>query len=122
MGMRRITYRGERVALVVNGDLAVFEPELEARGPDDPLLRFAAAMCRLAMEIELGLVGEPYDEERAEGYAREALMDAECFAALAALPDVYLAVCFGVPAEQVPARRAELGLGALASGGDCRPG
>jgi hypothetical protein len=119
--MRRITYRGRVVALVVNGDLAVFSPQLEARGPDDPLFRFAAAMCRLAMELELGLETGPYDEERAEGYAREVLMPAECFAAIAALPDTYLAACFGVHAEQIPTRREELGLGGLAAGGDCRP-
>jgi hypothetical protein len=120
--MRRIKYRRSVVALVVNGDLAAFRPELEARGPADPLFRFAAAMCRLAMELELGLESGRYDEERAQGYAREALMPEDCFAALAALPDAYLAACFGVPAEQVPARREELGLGALASSGDCRPG
>jgi hypothetical protein len=120
--MRLITDLGEPVALVVNGDLAVFEPGLEARGPDDPLLRFVAAMCALAMEIEVGLVAERYDDERAEGHAREALMPTHCFAALAALPDAYLATCFGVPHEQVPARRAELGLGALDGGADCRPG
>jgi hypothetical protein len=28
-----------------------------------------------------------WDEERAEGYARDALMQEDCFAALAALPD-----------------------------------
>jgi hypothetical protein len=35
-------------------------------------------------------------------------------------PDAYLAACFGVPEEQVPARRAELGLAALDGGADCR--
>jgi hypothetical protein len=118
--MRRITYRGRLIALVVNGDLVVFSADVEARGPEDPLFRFAAAMCRLAMELELGLAMGAYDQERAEGYAREALMPVDCFAPLAGLPDVYLAICFGVPAEQVPARRAELGLDALAGGGDCR--
>jgi hypothetical protein len=118
--MRPITYRGDLVALVVNGDLAVLSPVLEARGDEDPLFRFAAAMCRLAMEIERAVTTGPYDDRRAEGYARDALMPADCFAALAALPDAYLAACFGVPAEQVPARRVELGLGALAGGGDCR--
>ena len=120
--MRRITYRGQVVALVVNGDLAIFSREVEERGADDPLFRFAAAMCRLAMELELGLETGRYDEERAEGYARDLLMPADCFAALAALPDAYLATCFGVPAEQIAARRAELGLGPLAPGGDCRTG
>lgn len=98
------------MALVVNGDLAVFHPAVEALGPDHPLHRFAAAMCRLAMELELGLVGGPYDEERAEGYARELLMPEQEFAALAWLPDPYLATCFGVPLEQVEARREELAL------------
>jgi hypothetical protein len=63
-----ISYRGEPAAVVVSGDLTVFAPELEARGWDDPVFRFVAAMCRLAMEIELGLEHGPY-----EGYAREAL-------------------------------------------------
>jgi hypothetical protein len=40
---------------------------------------------------------------------------------MAALPDAYLATCFGAPAEQVFARRAELGLAALDGGADCRP-
>jgi hypothetical protein len=41
--------------LVVGGDLALLDPELEALGFGDPLLRFPAAMCRLAMEIERGV-------------------------------------------------------------------
>jgi hypothetical protein len=74
------------------------------------------------MELELGQATGAYDEERAEGYARELLMPADCFASLAGLPDAYLVACFGVPAEQVAVRRAELGLGRLTGGGDCRPG
>jgi hypothetical protein len=58
----------------------------------------------------------PYDDGRADGFAREVLMPAHCFAALAALPDAYLAACFGVPAEQVPTRRAELRLAGLSGG------
>jgi hypothetical protein len=116
-----ITHRDAPAAIVVNGDLTVFDPALEARGWDDPVVRFVAAMCRLAMEIELGLERGPYDDERAEGHAREALMPTDCIAALAALPDAYLATCFGVPHEQLPARRAELGLAALDGGADCRP-
>ena len=49
------------------------------------------------------------------------LMGADRFAALAALPDTYLANCFGVPPEQVPTRRAELGLETLNGGADRRP-
>ena len=67
------------------------------------------------MGLELRVESGPYDEERAAAYARELLMPTDCFTALAALPDLYLGSCFGVPAEQVPARRAELAL-ALAPG------
>ena len=118
--MRLITYRGKRVALVVHGDLAVFDPDLMGRGWGDSVLRFGTAMCRFAMEVELGLEYGPYDDERAEGFAREALMPVDCFAALAGLPDPYLAACFGVPAEQVPMRRSELGLTRLNGGADGR--
>jgi hypothetical protein len=95
----------------VSGDLAVFDPALEARSFDDPLIRFATAMCRLAMEIELGVAEGRYAEERAQRYAGALLMPAVEFAALAALPDAYLAAAFGVPAEQIAPRRVELGLG-----------
>ena len=89
--MQLIGYRGAPVAIVVDGDRARFVPRLEARGFDDPLLRFAAAMCRFAMEIEQGLEPGPYTDARAELYARESLIPAEGFAALAALPDADLA-------------------------------
>jgi hypothetical protein len=120
--VQAIRYQGRPVALVADGDRAVFDPQLEARGLADPLLRFAAAMCRLAMEIELGLEPGPYSDERAAGYAREGLMPEGEYAALAWLPDAYLAARFGVPEEQAAARRAELGLAFLAGGADSRPG
>jgi hypothetical protein len=108
--MQLVTYGGRPLALVVNGDLAVFDAELETHGFDDPLLRFVAAMCKLAMELERGLAEGNYDEERAQGYARELLMPEQEFAALGFLPDRYLATCFCVPPEQIPARRRELRL------------
>ena len=108
--LQLITYAGQAVALVVSGELALLDPELEALGFGDPLLRFAAAMCRLAMEIELGLPEDRHGEERAQRYARVLLIPAGEFAPLASLPDGYLATAFGVPAEQVAPRRLELGL------------
>jgi hypothetical protein len=117
-----IRYQGRLVAVVVGGDRALFDPQLEARGFADPLLRFVAAMCRLAMEVELGLEPGPYSDERAERYARELLLPAGEYEALASLPDAYLAARFGVPAEQAYARRSELGLAFLAAGADARRG
>jgi hypothetical protein len=85
-----ISYDGEPVALVVDGDLAVMAPDIAALGSDDPLFRMTAAMCRLAMEVALGLATGPYDDQRGERYARELLIPEETFAALAWLPDPYL--------------------------------
>jgi hypothetical protein len=108
--VRLITYRAEAVALVVHGNLALFATAVEELGADDPLHRFTAAMCRLAMELELGLAGGVYEEQRAQAYARELLMPEGEFAALAWLPDPYPATCFGVPPEQVKPRQLELRL------------
>ena len=43
------------------------------------------------------------------------------FAALASLPDAYLASCFCLPPEQIPARRCELGVAADPDGADRDP-
>lgn len=39
---------------MLHGDRTVFHPELEMRGFDDPVLRFVAAMCKVAIEVERG--------------------------------------------------------------------
>jgi hypothetical protein len=119
--VQEIRYQGRPVAVVVDCDRAIFDPQIQARGPYDPLLRFVAAMCRLAMEIELRLEPGPYTDERAECYARDLLVPPGEYDALASLPDAYLAARFGVPAEQAAARRTELELAFLADGADARP-
>jgi hypothetical protein len=61
-----VTYGSRPLALVVDGDLAVFDAALETHGCDDPLQRFVAAMCKLAMELERGLAqGRTTSERRA---------------------------------------------------------
>ncbi len=106
--MQAISYRGHCIAVVVHGDMAVFASELETRRFDDPLLRFVAAMCRFAMEIERGQVSDEYEDALAESYARELVMPADEHAPIAWLPDVHLARWFAVPVEQVGVRRLEL--------------
>jgi hypothetical protein len=120
--VKAIRYQGSAVAVVVDGDHAILDPQIQGRGRCDPLLRFVAAMCRFAMEIELGLEPGRYSDDRAERYARELLMPEGEYYALASLPDAYLAARFGVPAEQASARRTELGLAFLGTGADARPG
>ena len=114
--MQAISYRGHCLAVVVHGDLTVFDVELETRPSSDALLRFVAAMCRFAMEIDQALLPGEYEDARAERYARELLMPAGEFTALAWRPESYLAACFAVPSEQIAARRRELGLGKTPGG------
>jgi hypothetical protein len=81
--MQLIAYRGEQVTAVVNGDLAVMAPTIEALGADDPLGRFVAAMCRFAMELELGIASGAYSQRRGglrpgAAHARRAVSARRC--------------------------------------------
>jgi hypothetical protein len=71
-------------------------------------VRFACALCLHALEVVTGLEEGPFEQERAERFARELLMTAEEFRSLAGESDAEIAERFGVPFEQVAARRLEL--------------
>jgi hypothetical protein len=105
-----ILYHGWPLALAAP-DRVHFHPALAALAEldeSDPLVRFACALAVHAFEIDTGLIEGPFDQARAERYARELLMPADDFAPLVALADAELAALFGVPVEQVRARRLEL--------------
>jgi hypothetical protein len=102
--------RGRPLALA-EPDRVCLHPALAALAEldeSDPLVRFACALAVHAFEIDTGLIEGPFDQARAERYARELLMPADDFAPLAGLADLDLAALFGVPVEQVGARRLEL--------------
>jgi hypothetical protein len=93
-------------------------PALEAlaeRDESHPLVRFVCALALHAFELHAGLIEGPFDQARAERYAREPLMPADAFAPLASLTDVELAALLGVPVEEVG------GQGGLSSRGDRLP-
>jgi hypothetical protein len=73
------------------------------------LVRFACALALHAFEVQTGLEHGPFDQGRAERFARALLMPAEEFLAVVGQSDAELAGRFGVPIEQVPVRRIELG-------------
>ena len=102
-----VYYRGRAVALLT-GDCAWYQPEIEALGGDDPLRRFVATLCLVGREMQRGEGAEPYDERKASYYARAILMPDEEFDALSStLDDVGLAEHFGVPQEEVEAKRMD---------------
>jgi uncharacterized protein DUF955 len=71
-------------------------------------VRFACALALHAFEVATGLEPGPFDQRRAERFARALLMPADEFLAVAGQSDAELAARFGVPIEQVPIRRIEL--------------
>src|SRR5918992_538878 len=111
--MQLIRYDGWPVALAGTHSV-VFHPallDLAERDQAHPLLRFTCAMAVHAFEVDTGLEAGPFEQHRAERFARELLMPSEQFRANAEETDAELAERFGVPVEQVPARRLELAAG-----------
>jgi hypothetical protein len=49
-GMRLIVYRAKPLAIVVHGDLAVLAPDVDARGPNDPVDRELAEFFCVPLE------------------------------------------------------------------------
>lgn len=108
--MQLIRYDRWPVALA-GTDSVVLHPallDLAEREEGHPLVRFVCAMVLHAFEVDTGLEARPFDQRRAERFARELLMPAELFLSLAEETDAELAERFGVPVEQVPERRREL--------------
>ncbi len=108
-GVTLISYRGEVVASA--GARRVYlAPRIAALDDTDPLVSFVAFMTAYAMKVSDGSAPGPYTNERAERYARLALMDDEEFRMLDAneFDDAVIAGHFGVPEEQVAAKRSDL--------------
>jgi hypothetical protein len=110
--MQVVLYRGWPLALA-QPDRVHLHPALDAlaeRDVSEPLVRFACTLALHAFEIHSSLIQGPFDQARAERYARDLLMPADDFAPLAGSADADLAALFGVPVEQVETRRLERGL------------
>ena len=108
-GVTLISYRGEIVASAGARRLH-FAPRIAALGEGHPLGSFVAFMGAYALRVRDGSAPGPYTHERAERFARLALMDDDQFRMLDAneLPDELIAGHFGVPVEQVEAKRRDL--------------
>jgi hypothetical protein len=83
-------------------------PRIDALGVGDPELRFVAAMCLYSRDVDAGEVPGPFTSGDAELYARCVLMPDEEFERHARERDGELARSFGVPVEQVAAKRRDL--------------
>jgi hypothetical protein len=106
--VRAICYQGELVAIATRRRVFL-APRIAGLPEGDPELRFVAAMCLYSRDIDEGEVPAPYGDEDAELYARCVLIPDHSFEIHAAERDENLASRFGVPVEQVAAKRRDLG-------------
>lgn len=85
-------------------------PHIERLPDDHPLVRMATVMALFADQIKRGELDGPYSDERAELYARCALISDDEFTSVDAegWSDEVIAEHFGVPAEQIAAKRDDL--------------
>lgn len=108
-GVTLISYRGEIVA-AAGARRFYFAPQIAALDDADPLVSFVSLMAAYALRVHDGTAPGPYTDDRAERFARLALMDDDEFRMLDAneVDDVLIAGHFDVPVEQVEAKRADL--------------
>jgi len=108
--MTLITYRG-RAAAMAGRERFNLAPHIAQRPDGDPVKRFVCFLALYARDVQTGeLPGDPWRYEPAYGerYAREALIPADEFRALAHRSDGRLAARFGVPIEQIARRRRDV--------------
>ena len=110
-GVTLITYRGEIVA-TAGASRFHLSPRITALDADDPLAVFVSMMAAYALRVRDGSAPGPYTDERAERFARLALIEDDEFRMLEAnqLEDRVLAGHFDVPVEQIEAKRQDLRL------------
>jgi hypothetical protein len=107
-----IHYDGEVLGLAA-GTRVRYTPALERREALEPLRtrwlkRFVFAMGLYAIDVARGRLPAPYDDARAQYFARTFLIDDDAFRRVADCSDVELADRFGVPAAQIALKRRDL--------------
>ena len=107
-----IRYDGEVLGFVTATRVR-YTAALERRAELEPLRarwlrRFIFAMGLYAIEVARGALPAPYEDDRAQYFARTFLIDDDAFRHCAHHSDVELADRFGVPVAQIAQKRADL--------------
>lgn len=105
--MQQISYRGQAAAMAGRERFWLVD-ELAGLEPDDPVRIWVSWLCVYARDVLNGDQPGPWDQARAERFAREALLPANEFISVARRPEQEVADQFGVPVEQVNARIIDL--------------
>ena len=106
-GMFVISYAGRPAVAITPAGLDLFA-RTEALEPDHPTRRWVTCLAIFVQEVLSGRLSGPLTSDRADHFARCALMPDSEFAELADLDDVLLAETFAVPPEQVAQKRLDL--------------
>jgi hypothetical protein len=110
--MTLITYQGQAFA-IADEDRFYLAPHIDRLPDGHPLKTFVCFLALYARDVLNGeLPGDPcrYQPACGERYAREALVRAREFRAVAHSSDRELAGRFGVPIEQIARRRRDVAL------------
>jgi len=107
-----IHYDGEVLGLAA-GTRVRYTPALERREALEPLRtrwlkRFVYAMGLYAIDVAHGRLAAPYDDARAQYFARTFLIDDDAFRRVESCSDIELADRFGVPVAQIELKRRDL--------------
>ena len=105
--LQPVLYRG-RLAAAAGTDRFFLAPRIETLEEDHPDRQFVSLMCCFARDVMVGATPGLYDDAAAELAVRSALVDDGAFAALSAWDDSDLAEHFGLPLDQVRAKRRDL--------------
>ena len=105
--MQPITYDGHPVAMA-GKDRFWLTHSIGLLPDGHPTKRVVLLMCAFARDVLAGEAPGPYDDARAERFAREALLPASEMLAAEAHADIDLASSFRVPLREVVTRRREL--------------
>jgi hypothetical protein len=107
-----ISYDGEVLGFVTATRVR-YTAALERRAKQEPLRarwlrRFVFAMGLYAIDVTRGRLPSPYEDARAQYFARTFLIDDDAFRLCERCSDVELADRFGVPVAQIAQKRADL--------------
>jgi hypothetical protein len=99
---------GQRLDATVTADEAVLSPHLAVLEPDHPYRRWMACLVVFAQHVLASRIDGAYSLQRAELFARHALLPDDEFCQFLHLPDALLAEHFNVPLPQIAEKREDL--------------
>jgi hypothetical protein len=102
-----VHHQGKPAAWVVNGRIELY-PRIAVLEREHPARRWTTCVAIFALEILSGHIRGPFDQARADHFARSALVPDAEFQSLARATDAALAEHFNVPLEQMAEKRLDL--------------